>query len=72
MGARKHKRAEALKEARKNVAIAHLNDTPTSPYKMRLVADMIRGQKVELALHSLQYSTFGHRQLGSQERRQAR
>ena len=57
MGARKHKRAEALKEARKNVAIAHLNDTPTSPYKMRLVADMIRGQKVELALHSLQYST---------------
>ena len=53
MGARKHKRAEALKEARKNVAIAHLNDTPTSPYKMRLVADMIRGQKVELALHSL-------------------
>ena len=57
MGARKHKRAEALKEARKNVAIAHLNDTPTSPYKMRLVADMIRGMKVELALHSLQYST---------------
>ena len=57
MGARKHKRAEAVKEARKNVAIAHLNDTPTSPYKMRLVADMIRGQKVELALHSLQYST---------------
>lgn len=46
-----------MKEARKNVAIAHLNDTPTSPYKMRLVADMIRGQKVELALHSLQYST---------------
>ena len=46
-----------MKEARKNVAIAHLNDTPTSPYKMRLVADMIRGMKVELALHSLQYST---------------
>ena len=57
MGARKHNRAEAIKEARKNVAIAHLNNVPTSPYKMRLVADMIRGQKVELALHALQYST---------------
>ena len=56
MGARKHNRAEAIKEARKNVAIAHLNNVPTSPYKMRLVADMIRGQKVELALHALQYS----------------
>ena len=52
MGARKHNRAEAIKEARKNVAIAHLNDTPTSPYKMRLVADMIRGQKVELRLRT--------------------
>ena len=57
MGARKHNRAEAIKEARKNVAIAHLNNVPTSPYKMRLVADMIRGKKVELALHALQYST---------------
>lgn len=57
MGARKHNRAEALKEARKTVAIAHLNDVPTSPYKMRLVADMIRGKKIEIALHSLRYST---------------
>ena len=57
MGARKHNRAESIKEARKTVAIAHLNNVPTSPYKMRLVADMIRGQKVELALHTLQYST---------------
>jgi len=56
MGARKHNRADSIKEARKNVAIAHLNNVPTSPYKMRLVADMIRGQKVELALHALQYS----------------
>lgn len=56
MGARKHNRAESIKEARKSVAIAHLNDVPTSPYKMRLVADMIRGMKVELALHALLYS----------------
>ena len=46
-----------MKEARKTVAIAHLNDVPTSPYKMRLVADMIRGKKIEIALHSLRYST---------------
>ena len=56
MGARKHNRAEAIKEARKSVAMASLNNIPTSPRKMRLVADMIRGQKVELALHALKYS----------------
>jgi large subunit ribosomal protein L22 len=56
MGARKHNRAEAIKEARKSVATASLNNIPTSPRKMRLVADMIRGQKVELALHALKYS----------------
>lgn len=57
MGARKHNRAEAIKEARKSVATASLNNIPTSPRKMRLVADMIRGQKVELALHALKYSS---------------
>ncbi len=56
MGARKHNRAEAIKEARKHVAMAKLMDVPTSPRKMRLVADMIRGMKVELALHALLYS----------------
>lgn len=56
MGARKHIKAEANKEARKNVAMARLIDVPTSPRKMRLVADMVRGMKVELALHALQYS----------------
>lgn len=56
MGARKHNKAEASKEARKHVAMARLNDVPTSPRKMRLVADMIRGMKVELALHALLYS----------------
>ncbi len=56
MGARKHNRAEAIKEARKSVATASLNNIPSSPRKMRLIADMIRGQKVELALHALKYS----------------
>lgn len=56
MGKRKHNTAEAMKEARKKVALAKLNDVPTSPRKMRLVADMIRGMKVNIALHSLLYS----------------
>ncbi len=56
MGARKHNRAEALKEAKKNVAIAKLNNCPTSPRKMRLVADMVRGMEVEKALFLLKHS----------------
>jgi large subunit ribosomal protein L22 len=56
MGARKRLRAEALKEARKNVAFAKLNNCPTSPRKMRLVADMVRGLKVDKAIFLLQNS----------------
>lgn len=56
MGARKRQRAEAIKEARKNVAIAKLNNCPTSPRKMRLVADMVRGMEVEKALFLLKHS----------------
>lgn len=56
MGARKRLRAEAIKEARKTVAMAKLNNCPTSPRKMRLVADMIRGVKVEKALFMLKHS----------------
>lgn len=37
-------------------AIAKLNDCPTSPRKMRLVVDMIRGERVEKALYILKYS----------------
>ena len=47
MGARKRQAAEALKAAKKAIAIAKLNDCPTSPRKMRLVADQIRGVEVE-------------------------
>jgi large subunit ribosomal protein L22 len=56
MGARKRLRSEENKEARKSQYMAKLNNCPTSPRKMRLVADMIRGEKVELALHMLEHS----------------
>ena len=56
MGVRKKNRAEALKDARKNVAFAKLNNCPTSPRKMRLVADIIRGEDVDKALHILKFN----------------
>tara|TARA_B100002019_G_C20817745_1_gene379054 strand:- start:17 stop:427 length:411 start_codon:yes stop_codon:yes gene_type:complete len=57
MGVRKRNMAEAIKEERKSVAFAKLNNCPTSPRKMRLVVDMIRGQEVEKALHILKFSS---------------
>ena len=48
--------AEGLKEAKKVTAIAKLNDVPTSPRKMRLVADTVRGQEVNHALDLLKFS----------------
>jgi len=56
MGSRKHEMAERLKEIKKHTAIAKLNDVPTSPRKMRLVADIIRGVEVNRALDILKYS----------------
>ena len=56
MGARKHNSAEQLKEAKKTQYFARLNNCPTSPRKMRLVADMIKGMNVEHALHILKHS----------------
>ena len=56
MGVRKRNTAVALKEARKNVAFAKLNNCPTSPRKMRLVADIIRGEDVEKALNILKFN----------------
>ncbi|WP_373057123.1 50S ribosomal protein L22 [Zunongwangia sp. H14] len=56
MGVRKRERAEQLKEARKQVAFAKLNNCPTSPRKMRLIADLVRGEKVEKALQILKFS----------------
>lgn len=57
MGARKRNAAEARKEAQKNLYFAKLNNVPTSPRKMRLVADMIRGMEVNKALGVLKFST---------------
>jgi len=48
--------AEKLKEQKKATAIAKLNDVPTSPRKMRLVADTIRGVEVNRALDLLKFS----------------
>ena len=56
MGARKRLMAERLKAEKKETAIAKLNNVPTSPRKMRLVADIIRGVEVNKALDILKYS----------------
>lgn len=56
MGVRKHKAAEARKEANKNISFAKLNNCPTSPRKMRLVADMVRGMSIDKALYLLKYN----------------
>ncbi len=56
MGVRKRERANELKEAKSKQAIAKLNNCPTSPRKMRLVADLVRGKKVEMALNILRFS----------------
>ena len=57
MGARKRNRAEERKELRKTTYNAVLRNCPTSPRKMRLVADMIRGVEVNRALDMLKFST---------------
>lgn len=56
MGSRKHNTAEKRREERKTQYIARLNNVPTSPRKMRLVADMVRGMNADKALYVLQYS----------------
>jgi len=56
MGIRKRNRAEALKDARKTLAFAKLNNCPTSPRKMRLVADLIRGLDIDKAINILKFN----------------
>ena len=57
MGARKKLAADKRKEAMKTVAVAHLRNVPTSPRRMRQVADLIRGENVDKALGILRFST---------------
>lgn len=56
MGARKKLRADAMKAERKTIAFAKLNDCPTSPRKMRLVADLVRGVDIDRALAILKFT----------------
>ncbi|MGB0294367.1 MAG: 50S ribosomal protein L22 [Flavobacteriaceae bacterium] len=57
MGVRKKEMADRIKAEKKQTAFAKLNDCPTSPRKMRLVADLIRGKKVEMALAILKFNS---------------
>lgn len=56
MGARKHIKAEALKEAKISQYFATLKGCPSSPRKMRYVVDMVRGMEVNRALGVLRFS----------------
>jgi large subunit ribosomal protein L22 len=52
----KREKRDAKKEAAKNgPSIAKLKNVPTSPRKMRLIADLIRGERVNKALNILKY-----------------
>ena len=57
MGVRKKIRAAEIKEAKKSLAFAKLTGCPTSPRKMRIVADLIRGVEVEKALQILKFNS---------------
>lgn len=56
MGVRKKNMAERYKAERRELAFAKLNNCPTSPRKMRLVADLVRGKQIEMALAILRFS----------------
>mgnify|MGYP001219674968 FL=1 len=56
MGARKRIKADEIKQAKKKIAFAKLNNCPTSPRKMRLIADLIRGMDADRALAELRLS----------------
>ena len=56
MGKRKRKSAEVIKDSKKSAFFAKLNSCPTSPRKMRLVADLVRGKDVNNALGILKFN----------------
>ena len=57
MGVRKKNMADQLKAAKKQRAFAKLTNCPTSPRKMRLMADLVRGEKIDKALNLLKFSS---------------
>ncbi len=57
MGKRKKESAKRIKEAKAKKAFAFLRNCPTSPRKMRLVADMVRGMEAMRALDVLKYNS---------------
>lgn len=56
MGSKKQEAATARKEAKKSRYFAVLKNNPTSPRKMRLLADLIRGKEVSMALNILKFN----------------
>ena len=56
MGNRKKLSAEKMKEAKKDIFFARLNNCPISPRKMRLIADQVRGHKIDKAISILKFS----------------
>lgn len=56
MSKRKRESADLRKEAKKELSFAKLNNVPSSPRKMRYVADMVRGKEVFKALGILKFS----------------
>lgn len=57
MGARKRNSASKRKEEKLSIYQATLRNCPTSPRKMRLVTDMIKGMEVNRALDMLKFSS---------------
>ena len=56
MGKRKRISAEAIKAEKSTQSFAKLRNVPSSPRKMRLVVDMVRGKEVFKALGILRFS----------------
>ena len=56
MGVRKKNSADVRKEENKSIAFAKLNNCPTSPRKMRLVADLVRGKDIMTAINYLKFN----------------
>ena len=64
MGVRKRNSAEKIKEAKKTLYGAKLRNVPSSPRKMRYVADMVRGMEVFKALEKGMKAAAGSTKLG--------